>query len=86
MQVWRSEDDVKEWILSFYPVGPGDRIQFVRLDSKYLLAEPSFWLSFLNIHYIFVICSHFIAYNVCIFRFSVFCPIPRSGEFFSTPL
>lgn len=47
MQVWRSEDNLKEWILSFYPVGPGDWIQFIRLDSKstYLLSRLSGSLS-----------------------------------------
>ena len=42
--VWRSEDNLQEWVLSFHHVDPREQTQVVRLGSKclYLLSyqEP----------------------------------------------
>jgi hypothetical protein len=32
--LWRSEDSMQEWVLSFHPVGPEDQLQLLRLGRK----------------------------------------------------
>lgn len=39
--MWRSEDNLQEWVLFFRRVDPRDSAQVVRLGGKSLLAEPS---------------------------------------------
>lgn len=41
MNVWQSEDNFWEVVLSFYLTGPRDQTQVIRLNSKPLPAEPS---------------------------------------------
>lgn len=40
--MWRSEDNLEEWVLSFHPVGLGDRAVrlFLSLASSGFTAEP----------------------------------------------
>ena len=47
--VWRSEDNLQEFTLSFYYADPRDQTHIVQLDSRYL--DP--WAIFSDPHFVF---------------------------------
>lgn len=54
MQIWRSEDNSQESVLSFHLMNSGTRIQVVKLGDKYLLSTeppppPPFYFLFYNL-------------------------------------
>lgn len=41
VDTWKSEDNLPKSVLTFHPVGPQDRAEVVRLDSKHFPTESS---------------------------------------------